>query len=92
MNKIERAKMILAMEFIARQINDEDVLDRWLMCGVADGEINYGSIDVADVDEYYLKDDTFEDIMSCFLRCMNGAYNSGGLYCDDIVCKDTNDY
>ena len=92
MNKVERAKMILAMEFIARQINDEDVFDRWLMCGVADGDIDYGSIDVADVDEYYLKDDTFEDIMSCFLRCMKGAYNSGGLYCDNIVCKDKNDY
>lgn len=92
MNKVERAKMILAMEFIARQINDEDVFDRWLMCGVADGDIDYGSIDVADVDEYYLKDDAFEDVMSCFLRCMKGAYNSGGLYCDDIVCKDKNDY
>ena len=92
MNKVERAKMILAMEFIARQINDEDVFDRWLMCGVADGDISYGSMDIADVDEDYLDDNTFEDVMSCFLRCMRGAYNSGGLYCDDVVCKDKNDY
>ena len=92
MSRTERAKMVLAMEFIARQINDEDVLDRWLMCGVADGDIPYGSIDVADVDEYYLKDDAVEDVMSCFLRCMKGAYNSGGLYCDNVVCKDKNDY
>ena len=92
MSRTERAKMVLAMEFIARQINDEDVLDRWLMCGVADGDIPYGSMDIADVDEDYLDDSTFEDIMSCFLRCMKGAYNSGGLYCDDIVCKDKNDY
>ena len=92
MSKTERAKMVLAMEFIARQINDEDVLDRWLMCGVADGDIPYSSMDIADVDEDYLDDSTFEDIMSCFLRCMKGAYNSGGLYCDDVVCKDKNDY
>ena len=92
MNKIERAKMVLAMEFIARQINDEDVLDDWLMCGIADGDIPYGSIDIADVDEYYLDDDTFNDLMSCFLRRMKGAYESGGLYCDDVVCKDKNDY
>ena len=92
MDRIERAKMILAMEFIARQINDEDVFDRWLMCGVADDDIPYGSMDIADVDEDYLNDSTFEDVMSCFLRCMKGAYNSGGLYCDDIVCKDKNDY
>ena len=92
MNKIERAKMMLAMEFIARQINDEDVFDGWLMCGVADGDIPYGSFDITDVDEDYLDDSTFEDVMSCFLRCMKGAYNSGGLYCDDVVCKDKNDY
>lgn len=92
MSRTERAKMVLAMEFIARQINDEDVLDRWLMCGVADSDIPYGSMDITDVDEDYLDDSTFEDIMSCFLRCMKGAYNSGGLYCDDVVCKDKNDY
>lgn len=92
MNKIERAKMVLAMEFIARQINDEDVFDGWLMCGVADGDIKYGSIDVSDVDEDYLEDDTFRDLMSCFLRRMKDAYNSGGLYCDNVVCRDKNDY
>ena len=92
MNKVERAKMIVAMEFIARQINDEDVFDRWLMCGVADGDIDYGNFNLNDVDEDYLEDGAFEDVMSCFLRCMKGAYNSGGLYCDDIVCKDKNDY
>ena len=85
--EIERAKMVLAMEFITRQINDEDVLDRWLMCGVPDGDIPYGSFDIDDVDEYYLKDSNFENVMSCFLRCMNGAYKSGGLYCGGVVCE-----
>ena len=92
MNRIERAKMVLAMEFIARQINDENVFDGWLMCGVADGDIVYGETNPERVDEDYLTDDTFNDLMSCFLRRMKGAYESGGLYCDGIVCKDKNDY
>ena len=92
MNRIERAKMVLAMEFIARQINDENVFDGWLMCGVADGDIDYGETDPERVDEDYLTDDTFNNLMSCFLRRMKGAYESGGLYCDGIVCKDKNDY
>lgn len=80
------------MEYIARQINDEDVFDGWLLCGVADGDIPYGSIDIENVDEAYLNDDNFEELMSCFLRRMKGAYESGGLYCDGIVCKDKNNY
>jgi hypothetical protein len=92
MNKVKRAKMVLAMEYIARKINDEGVFDGWLLCGVADGDIPYGSIDVENVDEAYLNDDNFEELMSCFLRRMKGAYESGGLYCDGIVCKDKNNY
>lgn len=91
-NKTTRAKMVLAMEFIARQINDEDVFEHWLSSGVADGDIPYGSFDVDDVDEYYLEDDNFADLMSCFLIRMKRAFESGGLYCNGIVCKDKNDY
>ena len=85
MNKPERAKMILAMEYIARQLNDEDILDDWLMCGVADGDIPYGCMDIDKVDEWYLNDNNFKDLMSCFLRRMVRAYKSGGLYCDKVV-------
>ena len=85
MNKPERAKMVLAMEYIARQINDENVFDGWLMGGVADGDIPYGCIDVEQVDEWYLEDNNFRDLMLCFLCRMAGAYRSGGLYCDKIV-------
>lgn len=92
MNVIERKKMVLAMEFIARQINDEDVFEGWLMCGVADGDIEYGSINVDDVDDFYIRDDNFKDLMSCFLGMMKGAWNSGALYCDGIVCKNKEDY
>ena len=86
----ERVKMVKAMEFIARQINDEDVFEGWLINGVADGDIEYGDLD--DDDEYgtldyYIDDDAFADLMGCFLRRMARAAKSGGLYCDDVVSK-----
>lgn len=45
MNRIERIKMVKAMEFIARQVNDENVFERWLIGGVSDGDIEYGELD-----------------------------------------------
>ena len=93
MNKAdERAKMVACMEYIARQINNEDVFETWLMCGVADGDIEYGNLDFNDIDDYYLDDNTFKGIMSTFLGGMKGAFNSGGLYCGGVVSKDKNDY
>ena len=87
----ERKKMIVAMEYIARQITDEDVFDGWLMNGVADGDIPYGSLDVTDVEDYYVEDNTFKDLMTCFLRRMSGAYRSGGLYCGGVVSGEKGD-
>ena len=37
-NMEERAKMVEAMEYIARQVNNEDIFMRWLRSGVADGD------------------------------------------------------
>lgn len=87
MDATERKKMVLAMEFIARQINNEEVFEGWLMCGVADGDLEYGEWDVDNVDDYYIEDGPFKDLMSCFLRRMSGAYRSGGLYCDKVVSE-----
>lgn len=90
-NVRERIKMVKAMEYIARQINDESVFELWLMEGVADGDISYGDMNVLDEDdidlEYYLGDDEFSDLMKTFLDCMAHARKSGGLYCGDIVSK-----
>ena len=92
MNTIERIKMVKAMEFIARQINDEEVFENWLINGVADGDIEYGSLDVTDTDmselEYYINDEDFADLMHTFLRLMKKAQRSGGLYCDGVVDKE----
>ena len=88
MKTIIRKKMVLAMEFIARQINDEDVFEGWLRSGVEDGDIDYGSFDVDEVDEWYIEDENFRDLMDCFLRKMAAAKDSGGLYCDQIATKE----
>lgn len=87
MDTTERKKMVLAMEFIARQINDEEVFEGWLMNGVADGDIMEGEWNYNKVDDYYITDDAFKDLMSCFLRRMSGAWKSGGLYCDNVVSE-----
>lgn len=91
MDKTERMKLVLAMEFIARQINDEAVFDGWLMNGVADGDIEYGRLDVKSDDEetlaYYIEDEEFAELMALFLRVMLRADKSGGLYCDGVVSK-----
>ena len=89
MNKVERIKMVKAMEFIARQINDEEIFDNWLSLGVADGDIIYGDLSVnsedADYLDYYMEDDNFKDLMDRFLRVMSAARKSGGLFTDGVV-------
>lgn len=88
MNSIERIQMIKAMEFIARQLNDEEILMEWLQDGVADGDIKYGDVAVHVEDacnlESYLDDRTFADLMDSFLWIMKLAWRSGGLYCDGV--------
>ena len=93
MNKREeRAKMVACMEYIARQINNEDIFTTWLMCGVADGDIKYGNLDISEIYDCYLNDVNFKNLMSTFLVCMNSAFKDGGLYCGNIVSKDKSDY
>ena len=85
MNLLRRAKVVRAMETIARCVNDEEVFYRWLLCGVADGDIDD---DTTDEDlEYYCEDKTFADLMERFLDLMTAAKKSGGLYEDRIISK-----
>ena len=94
MNISERIKMVKAMEYIARQINDENVFERWLYCGVADGDIEYGDtgydhlIDKELID-YVDDDECFADLMGVFLGCMARAHKSGGLWCDHVLDMHT---
>ena len=90
MNRTERTKMVKAMEFIMRQVNDEEILlGPWLSLGVADGDIDYGDLSVTQDDveslEYYTDDKCFGELMDLFLSCMKRAYYSGGLFCDGLA-------
>lgn len=87
----ERMMAVKAMEFMARQVNDGEVFDIWLMGGVADEEIEYGDftihsgIETDPAYEYASDPDTFPYLMGCFLRTMSAAYKSGGLWCGDVT-------
>ena len=88
---LEKVKAIKAMEYLARQINDEEIFEVWLLDGVADGDIDYGDLDVKCEDpealDYYLEDDNFRDVLRVFLRVMSRARKSGGLWCGGVVSK-----
>lgn len=86
----ERIKVVKAMEFIARQLNDEDIFDYWLMCGVADGDIPYGDLTddpAGGAHEWYVEDDNYAELMRVFLNCMAAAKKSGGLWSDGVTSK-----
>ena len=77
MNKKERRLMLLSMDYIARSLNDEFQIEKWLTIGIADGDINYDDIfekiapalyDLSESDfEYYEEDKNFADLMDSFL-------------------------
>lgn len=87
----ERVKMVKAMEFIARQVNNEGVFEHWLALGVADGDIEYGDLSSNGADDdaaWYADDDkSFAELMDTFLDVMAAASKRGGLYCDGVVSK-----
>ena len=92
MNAMERVKMVKAMEYITRQLNDENIFYSWLAVGVGDGDIEYGDLEAtpesAEELDYYIEDATFADLMHTFLTLMSRAKRSGGLYCDGIIDKE----
>lgn len=85
---IERLKMVKAMEYIVRQIIDEDLLEYWLLYGVIDEDIKYGDLIVTeeDIDSLgdYAEDGDFAYLMGLFLQQMERAQKHGGLYCGGI--------
>lgn len=85
-NLDERVKMVKCMEFIARHINDENILDGWLMYGVDDGAIDFGDLsDEMDLDMmFYIEEHTLSELMQTFLECMKKA-KKDGLYCDGVL-------
>jgi len=80
-----RAEVVKSMETLARCINDENILDRWLMCGVADCDITEETTLQEIIDMGYTEDETFCDLMTLFLRLMHKAGENGGLYAGGVV-------
>lgn len=99
MNKIERMKLVKAMEMLARCVNNEELFDAWITFGVPDGDIEYSDLTVTeeDIDPYYCgaegwwtekeANEHFSELMRTFLNLMSCAKEDGGLYCDDVISK-----
>lgn len=83
--------MVKAMEYIVRNVNNEDFIMPWLSVGVADGDIKYGDLSAdaeADAElDYYIEDENLSDLMNLFLYTMRRASKDGGLYCDGVVSR-----
>ena len=87
-----QSKMIIEMDDIVRCINDENIVESWLMGGVPDGDIPYKETismeDINEIAEMYDEDD-FKVFVGCFLRCMKSA-GKDGLYVDGVVADNRN--
>ena len=83
--RTERIKLVRAMEYIARQVNDDEVFDLWVSLGIADGVLFDDS--EAWIDEY-ITDERLSDLMRVFLRVMITASLKGGLWCDGVSSKE----
>ena len=77
--------MVRAMETIARTVNDEGIFESWLICGVADGDID--GTETNEELEYYCEDENFANLMERFLDLMCAAKKDGGLYEDGIISE-----
>lgn len=77
-----RKQMVLAMERLVRSIDNEELIQGWLMCGVPDGDIQRYEED--EVDEYFTEDKNYAELMGLFLRIMKRAEKDGGLYSDGV--------
>lgn len=84
--------IVRAMEYIARQVNDDEVLDLWVNLGIADGDVPYAVLTDESEDwlEEYITDEGLSDLMRVFLRVMTMAYRSGGLWCEGVSSKEGN--
>lgn len=95
-NLRERKTMLACMEFISRRVNDEELFfNTWLLNGIPDGEISDENLlkdfteEADSIEDFYITEETFEEIMTCFLYEMSRAYSErSGLYCDSCVSRE----
>ena len=90
-NVAERVELLKAMDVVVRSLNDEDVMDLWLVNGVPDGadESVYEFIaeDVATPEDEDGDTSCFEECCRCFTACIamgaKHGYYSGGVLGDN---------
>lgn len=64
--RFERGLNVIAMDRLIRElIVDEDLFESWLICGVADGDIDKSTA-WDDVDEYYIRDANYNQLCEIF--------------------------
>ena len=83
MNKNTRKDAILAMERIVRCINNEEILELWLMCGIPDGDIKNYTRD--EVDDYFTEYENLKNLITLFLKLMTRANKNGSLNIDGVT-------
>ena len=81
---MKRADVVRAMDIMVSTINDEGIIESWLMLGVADGDITSDTTNEEIESLGYTDDTTFAELMTLFLKLMSRAGNDG-LYFDKIV-------
>lgn len=88
---LDRYNLIKAMEIVIRNINDESIIERWLVNGVADGDLDSTTLglsaDEIDNLEYYDDNDNFKDLMNLFTKLVSAAHKDGGLYNTGVVSE-----
>ena len=63
-----RQNMLVNMDAIVRcDIDDENIIESWLMCGLPDGGDESDLIDIA------ADDDMWTEVVECFARCCKRA-------------------
>lgn len=90
--RIKRGETVLAMEHMARCINDEDIFWSWLSVGVADGDITKDTTPESEDLDYYCEDDNYAELLTLFNRLMSRAWLSGGLYDGQISGMDKEEW
>lgn len=92
MTRYDRGRTVIAMDRMARCVNDEDLFLSWLMLGVADGDITADTKpDDSDLDCYCV-DECFKDLLTLFNRLMHHAWLDGGLYDSGICGMDKSEW
>ena len=84
--RIRRGQKVIAMDTLAKCVNDERFYEEWLTLGVAEGDITSLTKPEDETVDCYCEDEEFQYLLTTFNRVMHKAWHSGGLY-DGKVCS-----